>query len=256
MIQTSWPIRRIASYVKRTCSLTPPGCVAVGADDPDLEGLRVGCRRRPRRGRGLQDRCHRHSPLGRRVCPGGEAWPELPPIDIDVMEVRPVRAFRAGRGFRRSPSVVGRRRAGEPGPRRPDALEDVGVQVADGGSRSTSSFRRRRAVASLRPAVEVHEADRVEPAPRIRGAARVDERSAAERRVSGAMACAAIAMPPWSWMLSIVSSSGRSAGMRSLTNSARTWPRRVVISSPTTSEVVARGVDLGRAGRRRSARGR
>ena len=25
MIQTSWPIRRIASYVKRTCSLTPPG---------------------------------------------------------------------------------------------------------------------------------------------------------------------------------------------------------------------------------------
>src|SRR5918994_3785947 len=58
--------------------------------------------------------------------------PQLPPVDVDIVEVRPVRTVGSGRAVDDGGAVVRGGGPGEPGPRGPDPFQHVRVRVADG----------------------------------------------------------------------------------------------------------------------------
>src|SRR6185436_9513121 len=89
---------------------------------PRRQGLRTGGPMSPPLSAGPQS-MPQVTPLGA----------QLTPVDVDVVEVRPVPPVRTRRPLRDRGAVVVRARAGEPGPPGPDALQHVGVRVPDGG---------------------------------------------------------------------------------------------------------------------------
>ena len=177
---------------------------------------------------------------------------ELPAVDAHVVPVRPVLALglracarRRRRGTRRrSP-----RRTRSSRCRRARARARPSCRPA---ARPISSLRAARCGRRARPATLGLSISIASSRWRASGSwCRRSRLRCPRLGVSGASGCAAMAIPPWSWIRSIVSSSGRSGGTRSLRKRASTCPRRVVISSPTTrlEVVVAGGVQLASAER-------
>src|SRR5687768_2205374 len=210
--------------------------IPVRAHDPDLQWSPIRSLDPDRWHRwrrcGL-DRCHRHSPVGRRVwrrCRAlATSWRRYTSTLWRLLQKAPSgRVVRASTAARYSAAdAPGNQVHAVPMPSSTCASE-----FPTAASWRTVSFMRSRAPRRALPAADGLKSSTA--SSRWRGSvlrcAWSSERAPRDG-VSGAMGCAAMAIPPWSWMRSSVSGSGRSAGIRSLMKRASTCPRRVVISS-------------------------